>query len=269
MESAGVDPSICNQWMQQLSWICEGYNLKDIWNCDETGTFFRSIPSKSFIKNGEVPHGTKAQTLKERFTVLLCCNALGEKENIWIIGKSKHPTSMPKPIPEAFNYRNNQRAWMTSEIFMEFLNSLNNKMKGTKCHIILLLDNCPSHPDIKLSNVKLHFLPENTTSYLQPLDKGIITWLKNFHKRQLMTEIWHAMNECNMVVELAKKVKIYDAIVNVKDGWNQLPVATIMKCFKSCGICNGMFDATPFPMSIKLNQKDKNLMNLITGLKIY
>ena len=33
----------------------------------------------------------------------------------------------------------------------------------------------------------------------------------------------------------------------MKDGWDQLPEATIMKCFKSCGIFNGMFDATPIP----------------------
>ena len=86
----------------------------------------------------------------------------------------------------------------------------------------MLLDNCPGHPDIKLSNIELKFLPKNTTSHLQQMDKGIITWLKNFYKRQLMTEIRCAMNECNTVVELAKKVTIYDSIVNVKDGWDQL-----------------------------------------------
>ena len=57
-----------------------------------------------------------------------------------------------------------------------------------------------------------------------------------------MTEIQHAMGECNTVVELAKKVTIHDAIVNVKDGWDQLPASTIMKCFKSCGIFDDMFD---------------------------
>ena len=75
--------------------MCEGYNLKDIWNVDETGIYFCSVPNKSFICDGEVPHVTKAQTLRERFTVLVCCNATGEKEKIWVIGKSKHPASLP------------------------------------------------------------------------------------------------------------------------------------------------------------------------------
>ena len=115
-------------------------------------------------------------------------------------------------------------------------------MKLQKCHILLLLDNCPSHPDIKLSNIKLVFLPKNTTSHLQPLNKGIIAWLKNFYKKQLMTEIRHAMDDCNSVIELAKKVTIYDAIVNIKNGWDQLLATTIKKCFKTCGIFDNIFD---------------------------
>ena len=31
------------------------------------------------------------------------------KRKIWTIGKPKHPTSMPKPIPKAFKYRSNQQ----------------------------------------------------------------------------------------------------------------------------------------------------------------
>ena len=225
--------------------LCEGYELWNIYNVDETGIFFHSIPNKSFIHNGEVPHGTKPWTLKERFTVLLCCNAIGEKEKVWVIGKSKQATSMPKPAPTSLQYTNNQWAWMTTEIFVEFLNALNNKMKMQKCHILLFLDNCPSHPDIKLSNVKLRFLPKNTTSHLQPLDKGIIAWLKIFYKRQLMTGIRNAMRDSENVVDLAKKVTIYSTTVNMKAGWRQLPVTTIMKCFKTCGIFDGMFDAVP------------------------
>ena len=113
--------------------------------------------------------------------MLLCCSATGEKEKIWIIGKLKHPTSMPKSIPKAFHYKNNQHAWMTTKIFVEFLN-LVNKMKKQKCHIILLLDNCPGHPDIQLFNIKLKFLPKNTTSHLQLIDKGIKCGLKTFIK---------------------------------------------------------------------------------------
>lgn len=40
--------------------------------------------------------------------------------------------------------------------------------------IILFLDNATSHPDLKLKNINLIFLPPNTTSHCQPLDQFII-----------------------------------------------------------------------------------------------
>ena len=44
----------------------------------------------------------------------------------------------------------------------------------------MLADNVSSHKvnDLELSNVKLYFLPPNTTTQLQPLDQGIIYSLK-------------------------------------------------------------------------------------------
>lgn len=50
-------------------------------------------------------------------------------------------------------------------------------------HILLLLDNASTHQledNEQLSNIKLHFLPPNTTAHLQPLDQGIIYSFKVF-----------------------------------------------------------------------------------------
>ena len=45
--------------------------------------------------------------------------------------------------------------------------------------ILLLCDNCPSHVAVScLSNIKVVFLPPNTTSILQPCDQGIIQAIK-------------------------------------------------------------------------------------------
>ena len=83
-------------------------------------------------------------------------------------------------------YHANEKAWMISGIFKTWLNKLDKRMgrKGRK--VLLFLDNATSHSNLQLCNVKLKFLPANTTSILQPLDQGIILAVKrNYSKTQL------------------------------------------------------------------------------------
>ena len=96
-----------------------------------------------------------------------------------------------------------------------------------QCHkIVLLLDNCPHHPDISLSNVKLVFLPKGTTSELQPLHHGIIAWLKRY-TRLMMSNINLVIKESENVTDVAKCITIYDGIVNIIGSWELTPSTTI------------------------------------------
>jgi hypothetical protein len=59
-------------------------------------------------------------------------------------------------------------------------------MRQQNRHVLLFLDNAPSHPKLTLNNVTLQFLPANTTSKSQPMDQGIIQALKlRYRRRQL------------------------------------------------------------------------------------
>ena len=237
-ESADVDKSCCDQWLEKLPELCQGYQDRDIYNCDETGIFFRSVPTKSFVRENEVHTGTKV--LKDRFTVLLTCNLAGEKEKMWIIGRAKKPHSFPKHSADMQHlciYRNNSKGWMKSDIFIDYLNWMITcyKMILQKRRILLFLDNCPSHPDVQLSNVKCVFLPRNTTSKLQPLDQGIIASLKARYKRLMMLELVSSMSDADSMTELAKKVTIFDAILNTKLAWDGVSTEGIVKCWKKAG----------------------------------
>ena len=54
--------------------------------------------------------------------------------------------------------------------------------------ICLIVDNCSCHIILgEFSNIKIIYLPKNSTSILQPLDQGIIAALKHKY-RQLLTE---------------------------------------------------------------------------------
>ena len=67
---------------------------------------------------------------------------------------------------------------MTSLEFKDYVESFDRWAKTKDQHLVLLIDNAPSHKQVKLDNVLILFLPPNTTSVLQPLDAGIIRSFK-------------------------------------------------------------------------------------------
>ena len=69
-------------------------------------------------------------------------------------------------------------------------------MRTQDRHILLFLDNAPCHPPVdSLTNIKLVFLPANTTSILQPLDQGIIQNLKLHYRKLLLRRVLSHIND--------------------------------------------------------------------------
>ncbi|OAF65147.1 hypothetical protein A3Q56_07139 [Intoshia linei] len=63
------------------------YDLKDVFNADETALFYKKLPNKSYIIKSDDPR-RKLKENKEKITVLLCCSAQGEKIKPLFISKS-------------------------------------------------------------------------------------------------------------------------------------------------------------------------------------
>ena len=60
--SADVDEELCEDWKSSLSIILAGYEDRDVYNLDETGLFFRALPTKSLVeKTEEVKRGKQAK----------------------------------------------------------------------------------------------------------------------------------------------------------------------------------------------------------------
>ena len=80
---------------------------------------------------------------------------------------------------------------MTSAIFKEELIIWDSKLINENRKNLLLIDNCPSHiiDESILNNIKLIFLPPNTTSKLQPLDNGIIKNFQVFYRKRLVSNL--------------------------------------------------------------------------------
>lgn len=142
-------------WKSKLSTLCEGYAPENIFNMDETGLFFRDTNKKSYhLKDVGLAGGERS---KERLTVSLCASMTGEKLKPLVIGKSAHPRCFKKIKPEKLpvHYRNNKKAWMTSELMSEWLKMVDRQMKKQGRKILMFLDNAHSHPHLNLENVKL------------------------------------------------------------------------------------------------------------------
>ena len=200
-ESADVNLDVVNSYKDVLKQKLDGYEPRDIFNCDETGLFFRALPDKSFSVKGKDCKGGKLA--KERVTVMLACSMLGEK----VIGKSSRPRCFKNLDLKKFpvTWRNNKKSWMSSEIFSEWITDINDKMRKKQRQIIMFLDNATVHRNIKLSHVKLEFFPANTTSKLQPLDLGIIRAMKARYRKNLMRRLLAGIETSANASELSKK----------------------------------------------------------------
>ena len=88
-ESGNIDTSVSEEWKNGLGGLCVGYDPKNIFNMDETGYFYRSLPDKTLQVKAESCKGGKMS--KDRITLALTCSMTGEKLPALVIGKSKNP----------------------------------------------------------------------------------------------------------------------------------------------------------------------------------
>lgn len=176
-------------------------------------------------------HGGKHS--KERVTVLLGANASGtEKFKPLVIGKSGKPRCFKQIKTLPVTYRFNKKSWMNADIFSAWLIDLNNKMKKQGRHILILIDNCTANKNIpKLRNVKVIFLPPNTTSALQPLDLGIIKNFKCLYRKEVVRQIIYD-------IESNKKpgISLLHGVRMIDKAWNNVSEKTIKNCFKKSGV---------------------------------
>ena len=179
-EAASAPLKDLDAMRENLRQILKNYDPKDIFNCDETGLFWKMKPNHT-ISNGPVS-GTKQS--KDRVTVLLTCNATGsEKLPPLFIHKYQNPRALKNICKSTLpvNYYWNPKSWMQVSIWNEYLKNLDTKMRAQGRNILLLIDNAPTHAlyeNTHLTNITIEYLPPNTTAHLQPCDQGIINSFK-------------------------------------------------------------------------------------------
>ena len=264
------------QMRQNLREVLQQYRREDIFNCDETGLFWKMEPNRG-LSTGPLP-GTKKN--KDRVTVLLTCNSTGTEK---LIPLFIHKYQNPRPLRGIkkdtlpVNYYWNNTAWMQISIWNDYLKKLNKKMQDENRNIILLVDNAPTHTlteGVTFPNITIHYLPPNTTAHLQPCDAGIIHSFKAHYKRLFLKKRINNFDEEQSGIE-PDPINIYHVVKMVARAWDFVTPEIISNCWKKTGILPEENDLYPIEIEQANNlvneilQEEENaVQNLINNLPI-
>lgn len=247
-EAASADVAAATRYPGEfLKLITDGgYRPEQVFNADETALFWKRMPNKTYIsKNEKSASGFKAA--KDRVTLLLCSNASGNcLIKPLMLYRSLNPRALKNKNKDNLPvfWRSNKKAWVTSVIFCDwfqncFVPEVETYLKKNNLDFkaVLVLDNAPGHPcelEAMHPNIKVVFLPPNTTALLQPMDQGIIQAFKLYYIRRTFKIILDTM-ECDPdmnVMQCWKKFDIAMCIVNIKESLQELKPCTLKSCWK-------------------------------------
>ena len=214
-----------------LPTLLSNYKLENVFNADEFGLFYQCLPTKTYHLSREKCSGGK--NIKVRLTDMAAASATGEKLPMFVVGKSKTLRCFKNIKQLPCRYRSQKKSWMTGDLFGEWIRKLDSSFRAQDRKVVLLIDNCPAHPEIKnLTNINLIFLPPNTTSVLEPMDQGVIGSLKPHYRRRIVCLCIKSLDQNKPL----PKITILHAMKNLVSSWNAVSEETIVNCFKKANI---------------------------------
>jgi len=231
-ESASVDVKAAEEFLETPVKLIveENYLPEQSFNMDETSLFWKQIPERTFTHK-EAKSLPDFKALKNRIIALLGDNVAGYILKPFVIWHSENP--------KAFNhinkhtmpvyYRSNKKSWMTQLLFQDaLLNCYAREMKyyclylenNKPFKILLIVDNAPGYPSFigdLHPNIKVVFIPPNTTSLIQPMDQGVIAAFKYYNLMRTFAQAIAATkgDTENTLMQFWKDYNIYDCIKNL------------------------------------------------------
>ena len=245
-EAASADHAAAKEYPETFQKIVSDGNYldKQIFNVDESGFNWKRPPCRSYIQTINKTKSAGTKLLEDRCTVLFGGNAAGHKLKPYLLYKFKNPRCFKGVSKNTLpvNFRSNRKAWMTSSSFRDWYVNFFLPDGKKYCDdeniafkLLLIVDNAPSHPDLSdiCENVKIIYLPANTTSLLQPMDMGIISIVKtNFKHLLLDTAIKAANSNKETFLEFLKQFTIKNAIDLLGIAWSNVPTSAMIGVWK-------------------------------------
>ena len=231
-----------------------------IFNADQTGLYYRRYPCTTIVSEERKKHvkGTKMMKDKERITTMCCTSSDGKKVPLAFVGKAANPrcfTGIDQDVTKY--YTHNSTAWFRKETtewwFGQVFGPWYREHYPAGTHLIMILDGCSAHNGIQdwldthgLAHIHVITLPPNVTSRFQPMDQGIIAWMKKRYKYgivQLLLYILDNPERYNNAVasrsgrgkdgmKQGRKPHVFDAIQMSNYYWNEMHQDSVRKCWK-------------------------------------
>nr|XP_057925930.1 tigger transposable element-derived protein 1-like [Doryrhamphus excisus] len=219
-ESANSDQSAAKDFVKEFKDYVEAERFfpQQVFNCDETGLFWKKMPKRTFIaqEEKELP-GHKP--MQDRLTLLFCANASGDfKVKPLLVYHSENPRVFKKnnviKSTLCVTWKSNGKAWVTSHIFIEWVNEefgpsvkkylLENNLP-LKC--LLVMDDAPAHPPgledqllEEFNFITVMFLPPNTAPLIQPMDQQVISNFKKLYSKALFQRCFEVTSDTDLTL---------------------------------------------------------------------
>ncbi|XP_018055159.1 PREDICTED: protein PDC2-like [Atta colombica] len=204
-------------WIDMMRSIITQYKHKDLFHVDEL-MMYSDVPpieiSASKIRQDE------SDTNLEKTTILLCCNASGTEKLPLLICGSYLAVIMGKDHV----YSHSEDASINDSLFREWLIQLNYLMSNNDRRILLLLhrNRIDALRDLKLSNIKHIFFPDDFPPTLRPLKRDVFHFVKMTYRSKYVEGIRERRHRWN----------VENVVKSLVEAWRQVPRDLIIASFQ-------------------------------------
>lgn len=255
--SANKESRISNQLLD----ILKNYDLCDVYCADELALHYNAMPNLDSAEEEEEEGDSDnkkdpvRKTNHKQITVFLTCNVTGsDKRDFLVIEDSKRSEATTAAAIPGCHRARAPHAWMTSDVFTEYLQALDYDMRRQQRYILLLVDNAPPHlPEAgkSLEHIRILYV----RSYSTPFFHGIFYSVRAHYRKQILLKLFahkpklpaangeskgsksRRRGSSQGSTSGAVSVDFEDAVGMLKEAWRSVSPLDVVQCFSKAGLC--------------------------------
>ena len=154
-----------------------------------------------------------------------------EKLPLLIIGKNRNPHCFKGIKSLTVYYEANRMAWMTSDVFEQWMRKLDEKFQAQQRRVVIFVDSFPAHPEVKnLKSIELAFFPSCLSSKFIAMKQGVIKSLKIKYRHCLIKKFLSSVEGSQEFT-----FSLLDAVDTLHLCWRAVTPETIVKSYEEAG----------------------------------